>query len=293
MPLNPKKWIELFFKELKETSLLNIMLAWLAFVLGGSVLYFILLYFPGHQIYSIVHRDVLQPSLYNFWQMIYFSVITATTVGYGNLVPQGLGEVVVIIQILSSMTFFTLFLSKLSSEDYFTMIENMYAKTFDEKMKGIVNALSSFRENVNLFIKQNKSKKKFLRRDLEEIHLYLLSYLSILGEAEVATTDGESISRTQQLEAEKMFLNMLLSTTTFEMLLVFFKQKNLIYNHEYLKGIITSILERHLSLKNNFLIFSSHADFKEAYSQYEFVLNRTALFMKDKRFSGKFSEILK
>ena len=54
---------------------------------------------------------IFQP---NFWQAFYFSVVTFTTVGYGDITPVGLSKLIVVAELFCGMFIMPLFIISLA-----------------------------------------------------------------------------------------------------------------------------------------------------------------------------------
>lgn len=106
----------------------------LAVLYGGTILLFGIVYFvlatflPGHgpSIPGGAHP------LLRFLESLYFSTITATTVGYGDIAPHGFSKILVGFQAISSLFIFAVLVSKPISERQEAALYQMHQMTFDE-----------------------------------------------------------------------------------------------------------------------------------------------------------------
>src|SRR6185369_2995032 len=86
-----------------------LLLSWLGATVFFAFIYFLLSYFPGNG------PDVGVGALERFLNALYFSVITATSTGYGDIVPLGFSRLFAALQSMSSLILLALFVAKFSS----------------------------------------------------------------------------------------------------------------------------------------------------------------------------------
>jgi len=79
-------------------------------IIGFGLLYF------TYSLYDIILYESLEEAqvswLYTLWQCIYFSGMTMLTIGYGDIVPSGIGRLFVLIQALIGYILPTTFILK-------------------------------------------------------------------------------------------------------------------------------------------------------------------------------------
>ncbi len=123
--------------------------AWLLIVFAFSQMYFALsLAFPGHGVAGI---EGMENRWYQFGDSLYFSIVTATTVGYGDFAPLGLSKALAGTEAMLGFAVLAVFVSKLVSHKQDLALTNVHRLAFQ-------NAFSATREGF--FI---------LRRDCDEI----------------------------------------------------------------------------------------------------------------------------
>jgi hypothetical protein len=87
---------------------------WLGIVFVFGMYYFLLtLLFPAHGI-SI---NPEWQTVYKLLDSMYFSVTTATTTGYGDLIPMGFSKALSAIEVVLAFGTFTIFMAKLVAEN--------------------------------------------------------------------------------------------------------------------------------------------------------------------------------
>lgn len=122
---------------------------WIFIVLCFSQAYLYLSLFTAEQgILAIRQTGTILEQIGN---SIYFSVITATTVGYGDMIPSGFSKFFAALEAVLGFALFALFISKIVSENQETALRNIHRLAFH-------NAFTSTREGFYI-----------LRRDCDQI----------------------------------------------------------------------------------------------------------------------------
>ena len=76
------------------------------------------------------------------WDSIYFSIITFSSLGYGDILPVGFGKAVAAFEVLSGLILLAFFVGKLASERQLALLLLVY--TSDQQRR-----LSEFQENIS------------------------------------------------------------------------------------------------------------------------------------------------
>jgi hypothetical protein len=107
-------------EELSRKTYSELFSLWLGIVFVFAMLYFIL------TMISPAHGISVNPEwhlIYKLLDCLYFSITTATTTGFGDLVPHGLSKALSAIEIVLAFGTFTIFLSKLIAQNQEIMEE--------------------------------------------------------------------------------------------------------------------------------------------------------------------------
>ncbi|PLW79379.1 hypothetical protein C0585_08200 [Candidatus Woesearchaeota archaeon] len=112
---------------------------------------------------------------------IYYSFITATSTGYGDIIPYGFNKIFSIFEVILSLTIFALATSKLIGLKQETILSEIYEISFSEKINRIRNTLYLFRVDLNKVIfkvEENRLKK----REVAELWTVFHFFENTIGE---------------------------------------------------------------------------------------------------------------
>lgn len=108
------------------------------------------LFFAG----SVSYLQITQTgeAVNSFPQAIYFSFITATTTGFGDITPIGIFKVISIVEVILGLLMIAVVTSKLISIKQNVIIDELYELTFSERINRIRSSLLYSRQNLNALI---------------------------------------------------------------------------------------------------------------------------------------------
>jgi potassium channel LctB len=97
-------------ERMSRQSYSELLSVWFAINFMFAMYYFLLtMLFPAHGI----SLNPEWPTFYKLLDSLYFSIITATTTGYGDIVPLGFSKLIAAIQMVLAFGTFAIFLGKL------------------------------------------------------------------------------------------------------------------------------------------------------------------------------------
>lgn len=114
--------LHLLIERVNALSYETLALLWIGVIIGSTGIYFIASSSPVHGLTTLA---ALSPHE-QFWNSFYFSIITATTVGYGDITPVGFSRIVAALESLAAFTLFALLVAKLVSHRQEMMMEHIY-----------------------------------------------------------------------------------------------------------------------------------------------------------------------
>lgn len=103
------------------------------FLIGGIVFCWLLFYFLSKYQHGIV-STVCPSNEITWFDSFYFSVVTVSSLGYGDFRPEGVGRVVAIVEVLYGLLFLALIVSKLASERTSALTKLLYASDTQRRL---------------------------------------------------------------------------------------------------------------------------------------------------------------
>jgi len=113
----------------------RLFLLWIALTLAFGLAYWLAGLMHHSGLYENGKR--LDGSLRGLANAIYFSFITVTSVGYGDILPHGLARVTAIIEAIAGLLIFGAVISKFVSRRQDQVVEEIHRITFDERLDRI------------------------------------------------------------------------------------------------------------------------------------------------------------
>lgn len=107
----------------------SIFTIWVSVVASFALIYFLLSYAPGQNGPSGFEN---LDSHRRFWNAVYYSIITATSVGYGDIVPLGFAKVFAALESMLGLGLFALFMTKLVSHRQEIALREVHKLSFED-----------------------------------------------------------------------------------------------------------------------------------------------------------------
>lgn len=124
---------------LDEVTFLKIFVFWMVIILVFGVIFF----FLNQRETILVGQNNI-----DIQDAVYFSFVTAATIGYGDILPVGLGRLFSIIEGVLGLLIYGVVISKLVSYKQEKMLEQIYKISYEQKMNEIRSALYLFRTDI-------------------------------------------------------------------------------------------------------------------------------------------------
>jgi len=127
-----RRWDNSFLGVIERRSTLQLFLVWIGLILVSGIGYWLgaLLGRPGlREMGSPVGAD-----LRGLGNAVYFSFVTATSVGYGDIVPVGIGRVMAVAEAISGLLIFGAVIAKFVSHRQDELVSEIHRVTFDERL---------------------------------------------------------------------------------------------------------------------------------------------------------------
>ena len=137
--------------------------------------YLFLSYFPGHGP-SGIEGDLLE----RLGSSLYYSVITATNTGYGDIVPLGASRALAAIQSISELFLFALFVSKLVSRRQEATLDEVHTLTFEMSFHTIREGFYVARKDFDRLIDLARDRAPMTESEHERLAIALQHVGSLL-----------------------------------------------------------------------------------------------------------------
>lgn len=141
------KWLMETLTSMSYTTLFTM---WLVLAAMFAAFYFALAVFaPEHGPILLQEDPTILAKLFD---SIYYSVITATSTGYGDIVPQGFSKVLASLQSIIAMMVFAMFVTKLVSFRQEQALKEVHRLTFEDVFHNIREGLYIIRKDCDQII---------------------------------------------------------------------------------------------------------------------------------------------
>ena len=163
-------------KTIDKLSFPKIFILWILITILFGCIYFFL---SGPVSYLQLTQSEL--AVRSLPQSIYFSFITATTTGFGDITPVGGFRIIATIEVILGLLMLAIVTSKLISIKQNVIIDELYELTFSERINRIRSSLLYSRQNLNALI--HKIEDDIIKkREIKTIYLNFISFQETLEE---------------------------------------------------------------------------------------------------------------
>ncbi len=193
------------FTYLDKIGFKHIFVVWMAMILLFGV---------GYHLVNTYKESVLvsgkgdSPTGYaGLMNSIYFSFITATSTGYGDIIPVGIARFMALSEVIIGLLLFGVIISKLVSVKQETILQEIYDLSFEEKINRLRSALHLFRNDANKLI-DHLEKRTVTKRQIEDLWITFTPFDVSLSEINriIHTTtrkqDNEYVKKLDELHIE-------------------------------------------------------------------------------------------
>ena len=154
----------------------HILIVWFSVILLFGLFYYFFADESSHLFY--VHEGA---SIQEIRDAIYFSFVTATTTGFGDIIPLGFFKFIAILEVVFGLLLLAIVTSKLVSIKQNAILTEVYNISFKEKINRLRSSLLLFRQNLDRLM--SKLEEGNLRhRDINALTVYISSFEDALHE---------------------------------------------------------------------------------------------------------------
>lgn len=143
------------FEHMTSMSYSSLFSLWMLLALIWGVAYFLLaLHFPEHapRLRPDMHETYMD-TLHMFYNALYFSIITATSTGYGDITPHGISKALAGAQSIMALVVFATFVSKLVSHKQEIALDEVYRLTFEDVFHNFREGFYIIRQDCDRIIR--------------------------------------------------------------------------------------------------------------------------------------------
>lgn len=243
-PFIEKRKIEVF---LDKVNFKTLFIFWILLILLMGFGYH---FWSTETSYLAYSKNNLQPSLAD---SIYFSFITATSTGFGDVVPNGFFKVMSIFEVIISLTLFAVVTSKLIGLKQETILSEIYEISFSEKLNRIRSSLYLFRIDLNkVMFKVEEEKLK--KREVSELWTFFSHFENTISEISVLVgtqKDRDFIKRIDTVDLELLLNGINSSLERIKDTIITLNESKYEWKRDVTLSIIQKSLEKTAKLFSN------------------------------------------
>ena len=165
-----------FVNFIDRLNFLHIFLIWVFIVLSFGFVYY---FFQNES--SFLFYSAKQISVDKINDAIYFSFVTATTTGFGDIIPFGLFKLLAIFEVVFGLLLLAVVTSKLVSIKQDMILNELYESSINERISKIRSSLLLFRQHLDRIVTKIED-KSITKRELGYISNYISSFNDNLKE---------------------------------------------------------------------------------------------------------------
>lgn len=194
-------------KFIDQTRLSTFVYLWLLYNLIFSLIYWLLTDFSQHHILVFQDRPISK-DIYGFLDSLYFSLVTSTTLGYGDIVPIGLLRPVAAIQSALGLLILTFIISRLVSKKQELLLREIHSTSIDHESRTLRSGMYVFREKMDHLIHEIQKNNLKQKEIAEALNLRLISFYTHISEI---ISNQQKREHLNELEDEKFLLHIAIS----------------------------------------------------------------------------------
>jgi len=162
---------------------------------------------------SYLYQVLENKTSLSIFDTIYFSFITATTTGFGDILPFGSFRILALIEVVCGLLLLALVTSKLVSIRQDVILNEVYEISLGEKISRIRSSLLLFRQNINRII-EHIEEGIIKKREIIDMYTYISSLEDSLQQIFTLFTRGRTNHFTKDVDpvnAELIFISIIQS----------------------------------------------------------------------------------
>lgn len=236
---------------LDKANFKAIFAVWIAITIIFGLVYFFLANPVSHLEYSLNHYQVT-----SITDTIYFSFVSGTTTGFGDIVPVGGFKLIAVIQVIVGLLLLALVTSRLVSIKQNAILSELYNISFKERINRLRSSLLLFRQSIDRIV-TSLEEKSFKEKDIKSVNSYLSTFDYALAEikSELDSNIGNRYTKNiDHVNTEILYNSVLTSFEKFLELLELLDKSKTEWKKEISIGLATKCLDSNDKLFENLKI---------------------------------------
>lgn len=222
----------------------GILVVWVALVLVFAVCYFLLGFAGGKLSSGGVQQNT--GDLQGFLNCVYFSFVTATSLGYGDIFPIGITRVFAVTETILTLLLFGVVISKLVSIKQDVILSELYNVNYRETYDRINRRLHNFNSNARALERDIKAGSTPPEELLDELDTSLMLLDADMLRVKKMLSHGRGYEFLMTLEdssIELLLNNIFVSLERLQGVLLVLDERGIDFRSAQLKPHIRSILD--------------------------------------------------
>ncbi len=159
-----------------RVTFIHILVVWAAIIILFGLFYHYLS--NGH---NYLYYNLKQQPVSSLLDIIYFSFITATSTGFGDILPLGKFKIIAIVEVVFGLLFLAFVTSKLISIKQDVILNEIYEISFRERINRLRSSLTLFRQQLSRLISKMED-ASLQQRERDELYLTISPFEDTLNE---------------------------------------------------------------------------------------------------------------
>jgi len=163
--------------SLERVDFYQILLTWFFLIFMLGIVYYFFLGKLGANLISTISGEPVT----KITDAIYFSFITATSTGFGDIIPVGFFKIIAVFEVILGLSLLAVVTSKLVSIKQDIILEELYEMSFVEKINRLRSSLLLFRQHASR-IASHVDAGTVDKREIYDLYVYIHSMETVLEE---------------------------------------------------------------------------------------------------------------
>jgi hypothetical protein len=169
----------LFLVEITKLPYAALMVLWISLAVIFALCYFLLeTYFPAHAPTQLSNLN----AWHRFGNSLYYSIITATSTGYGDITPRGFSKTLACMQSISALFVFAVLVTKLLSHRQEIALQEVHKLTYEDIFHNTRSDLFVVRKDLDAIIEEAMHKGCLSEESWENLAIAYQQCQSLINE---------------------------------------------------------------------------------------------------------------